>query len=49
MEIYNSFEIDYKIVNDKIQINMEYLHIKQDQCKLFLFGFTNTEHFGLLE
>ena len=33
VEIYNSFEIDYKIVDGKIQMNMDYLNVKQEQCK----------------
>lgn len=33
VEICNSFELDYKIVNGKVQVDMDYLEIKQEQCE----------------
>ena len=36
MEVCNSFEINYKEVDGKIKIDMEYFDIKQDQCMFAL-------------
>lgn len=33
IEICNSFELDYKIVNGAVKLDTEYLEIKRDQCK----------------
>ena len=34
MEVCNSFEMDYKEVDGKIKIDMDYFEVKQEQCML---------------
>jgi hypothetical protein len=41
VEICNSFELDYKIVNGKIQIDTNLLEVKQEQCV-----FSSSSHLG---